>query len=90
MGDQSLGLLQRPVYEYDYSDARAYCKSLGMVFLEEWVPAIDAVFKELGFQQYEVDRLMREYIIRVKQLFTPSAYPFKTRILLALHFLFRK
>jgi len=75
---------------YDYSDAREFCESQGLQFAESWVPDIDRVFYELALTQHEVNVLMRNYIVRVKQLFNPKAYPIRSRLYLALWFLFGK
>lgn len=72
---------------YSYQSAREYCAALGMTFLEDWVDDADKVFADLALEQEDVDRLMQEYIWRVKHLFLPSAYPWRMRFLLALHFL---
>lgn len=75
-------------YAYDYAFSRSYVtETLGMVFLEDWVPAADAMFAELELTQHQVDRLMMEYAWRVKFMFTPQSYNFRQRIGLALHFL---
>lgn len=72
---------------YDYQPSRDYAEQVELVFMEEWVPEIDRTFDEMGLSQDEVNQLMREYIWRIKHLFTPSNYTFKQRVLIALFFL---
>ena len=74
---------------YNYDDARAFCKDQGLTFQEDWLPEIDKAFYSMGLTQEQVDRLMREYIWRVKFLFTPRNYTLGQRFCLAYHFLFR-
>ncbi len=74
-------------YTYHYGASREYAEQLGMSWMEEWVPAIDKLFAEMGLSQDEVDLLMREYMWRIKHLFTTSNYTFWQRVKIALYFL---
>lgn len=77
-------------YYYDYSDAIQFCREQGLQWAERWVEQADAAFHEAGLTQDQVNRMMRLYIVNVKQLFNPKAYTLCGRIGLAFWFLFGK
>lgn len=72
---------------YNYDDARLYCKGLGIEFIEEWIIEPDKRFAALELTQYQVDVLMREHIWHVSALFSPGDYSIMDRIKMALYFL---
>ncbi len=74
--------------KYSYDKPRQWCQANGMVFIEEWVPDIDAKFASLELDQEQVDELVIEYAHRIRWHFTPQNYSIIQRIKLALWFLF--
>jgi hypothetical protein len=73
---------------YNYENARAYAKSVGVIFVEEWLPGPDQRMADADFTQEQVDTAMVEYIWQIAYLFKPTTYNWKGRLALAAHFLF--
>lgn len=72
---------------YDYTKAKAFCAECGLIWAEDWVPTADVEFQKAGLTQDQVDAMMRNYIWRMKYVFSPSTYSWKQRLGLALHFI---
>lgn len=72
---------------YDYTASKAYAVSIGMVWLPGWVPNADQHFFDAGLTQSQVDAVMRLYAWNVKHLFTPSSYPWRSRVAMAFRWL---
>ena len=75
-------------WRYDYSDARSYCKEVGLGFREDWLPDVDQNFAAAGMDQYQVNVAMRLHIWAVRRLVDTSAYTRWQRFGLALYFMF--
>lgn len=76
---------------YDYAPSERYCFQIGLHWLGNEFPplkALDAEAKRFGLSQEQVNVFMRHHLLQIKFLFTPSTYPFLTRLKLAFHFLF--
>jgi hypothetical protein len=76
---------------YDYVASKKYCDIIGLQWLGDDFPALIAMDSEakcLGFTQEQVDAGMRHHLWQVKNLFNPSNYTLKGRIMIAFHFLF--
>jgi len=72
---------------YGHGDARAYARQLALVWDQDFARRIDAVAFENDISQDQFDVLAREYIWKVKCLFTPTYYPLGARLLIALKFI---
>lgn len=72
---------------YDWSRMRDYVKSLGMEFDDVFAHRIDSLAFELKLMPEQLFPLGVEHIRRVKFLFNPRMYGWKTRLRIALHFL---
>ncbi len=73
---------------YDYTQSQAFCKQIGLVWIPSLLPDADSDAKKNDFTQIQVDVAMRHHLWQIKWLFTPANYNYRTRILIALHFLF--
>lgn len=74
---------------YDYVESKAFCKSIGLVWLgDDFVRAADEEAFKLNFTQDQIDAAMRHHFWQVKFLFDPKSYKWYKRPLLAWHFLF--
>ena len=79
--------LIRKLY-FDYTASKKYCKSIGLEWLgDDWVRAADEEAHLLKFSQKQVDAAMRHHLSQIKYLFTPKAYKYSQRIMLAFWFL---
>lgn len=73
---------------YKYKKSQAFCEQIGLVWLgDDFVRASDAEAFKLKFTQKQVDAAMRHHLWQVKFLFTPTTYPYLSRIKLAFMFL---
>lgn len=75
---------------YDYTDARTYCSSIGLVwFGDDYAGLVDADQKASGLNltQDQVNLLMRLHLWQVRQLLTPKNYKFLQRAMIAFYFL---
>lgn len=72
---------------YNHEAGKKYVKLLGMQWDEVFAERVDGVALKSGLTQPQWDVMVHEYAWRVKCLFTPSLYPWRARILLALHFI---
>lgn len=73
---------------YDYSKARAYCATHGLVFHEDALMPADARFASLQLEQHQVDGLMELYCWNMNYYWRPGIYTLRQRIGIAIHFLF--
>lgn len=72
---------------YNYRDAEIYAKSLGLVWVDDWVKDFDAHAKDHGFTQAQVDLCLNHHLMQVTRVLNPKSYTIRKRIGLALHFL---
>ena len=75
---------------FDWRPSMSYARSLGLIWVDfdSALVNADKEAHELGFRQDQFDAAMRHHLWQVKRLFTPQTYSWRTRLLLALHFLF--
>lgn len=75
-------------FNYDYSSAEAYAKSLGLVFLKDWAVDFDQQAKAFGFTQAQVDMACQHHLIHLSHVLNPKIYTWKQRLGLAAHYIF--
>lgn len=75
---------------YDYSESKKACAQFGLVWLgDDYRPLLeaDAAAALFGMTQAQVDVGMRHHLWQVKVLFTPTNYPWLSRLAIAFYFL---
>lgn len=72
---------------YDHSKGKAFVAAIDMHWDEAFASRVDRVAHENGITQEQFDVMVREYAWQVKVMFTPKQYDWRSRILIALHFL---
>lgn len=72
---------------YDHSNGKAYVAHIGMQWDDNFAARVDKVAHDNGITQEQFDVMVREYAWQVKVMFTPKQYDWRSRVLIALHFL---
>ena len=76
---------------YDYSNIKSSCDRLGLLwFGDDYADQFALKADVAGFTQAQFDVAATQAMVHVTTIFTPQAYSWKNRILLALHFIFGK
>ncbi len=74
---------------YDYAASKAYCESIGPVWLgNDFLQDVDSEAFDLGFSLVQLDAALRHHLWQVSWLFNPKTYAWHQRIGLAIWFLF--
>lgn len=69
------------------AELQAHCNAAGLIWNEgNWQYIVPVIVKS-GVTHVQAVELVKAHITLVAHLFNPSAYPWKGRLLLALHFL---
>lgn len=72
---------------FNHDKGREYCKSLGLFWDKQFAEQVDGCMHDFEMSQDCWDILVKLHSNRVLQMFTPSYYPWRMRIMIALRFL---
>ena len=80
--------LHEAAARYDDREIRETCRELGMPVDEEGLKQARRTAVIVGLTQEQFDAALNMHAYRMKFLFSPKSYDWRTRLALAWHFLF--